>query len=69
VLGTDNLITLWAAATLTRALADLGDIESARALGEDTLQRSRRVLGPQHPITRYLAGASGGRNDEAGPSA
>ena len=27
----------------------------ARAMGGDTLQRSRRVLGPDHPITLYLA--------------
>ena len=32
-------------------LVQLGRAEPARALGEDTLQRSRRVLGPDHSIT------------------
>ena len=31
----------------------------ARALGEDTLQRSRRALGPDHPITLYLSQDTG----------
>ena len=44
-----------AAATLTVALVRLGVVEAARALGRDTLQRCRRVLGPDHPITLYLA--------------
>ena len=45
------------AAALTHALGGLGEAEPARALGQDTLQRSRRVLGPDHPIT--LLEASG----------
>ena len=32
------------------ALAQSGEAEPARALGEDTLQRARRVLGPDHVI-------------------
>jgi Tetratricopeptide repeat len=32
-------------------------MERARALGEDTLQRSRRVLGPDHSITLWVATA------------
>jgi hypothetical protein len=51
------VITLWAAGTLTHALAQLGEAEPARALGEDTLQRSRRVLGPDHQITLLAAAA------------
>jgi hypothetical protein len=27
-------------------------------LGEDTLQRCRRVLGPDHPVTQYLTRAA-----------
>ncbi len=55
MLRPDHPITLWVAATLTLALARLGEPEPARALGEDTLRRCRRLLGPDHPITRYLA--------------
>jgi hypothetical protein len=33
------------------------EAEAARALGEDTLQRCRRVLGPDHPITLWAAAA------------
>jgi hypothetical protein len=39
---------------LTDALIAVGAAKPARALGEDTLQRSRRVLGPDHPITLFL---------------
>jgi tetratricopeptide repeat protein len=48
-----------AATAFTGALVLLGEAEPARTLGEDTLQRSRRVLGPDHPITRYLAQDAG----------
>jgi hypothetical protein len=34
-------------------------VGTARALGEDTLQRSRRVFGPDNPITPYLTQAVG----------
>jgi hypothetical protein len=52
--GPDHLTTLWAAAGLTHALAQQGATEPARILGEDTLQRCRRALGPDHPIALYL---------------
>jgi hypothetical protein len=54
VLGPDHRITLGAASVLTGALLLVGEAEPARALGQDTLQRCRRVLGPDHPITLYL---------------
>jgi hypothetical protein len=53
------LITLMAAAALALALVQLGEVESARVLGEDTLQRGRRVLGSDHPITLYLVQVAG----------
>ena len=49
----------------------MGEAEPARALGEDTLQRCRRVLGPDHPITLWAAGALTGalhRLGEAEPA-
>jgi hypothetical protein len=54
VLGPDHLITLRTATALTEALVLLGEVELARALGEDILQRCRRRFGPEHPITLYL---------------
>jgi hypothetical protein len=60
VLGPDHPTTLTAAAALTGALAQLGEAEPARTLGEDTLQRCRQVLGPEHLIPLYLAQAAGG---------
>jgi len=54
VLGPDHVIALLAAAALTGALALSGEAEATRALGEDTLARCRRVLGPDHPIALYL---------------
>ncbi len=55
MLGPDHPITLGAAAVLTGALAGLGEVGAARALGQDTLPRCRRTLGPDHLITRHLA--------------
>jgi hypothetical protein len=46
-----------AAAALTAALISVGEAVPARALGEDTLQRCGRVLGPDNPITLYLTQA------------
>ena len=46
---------MWAAAALTLAQLELGEAEAARALGQDTLQRCHRVLGPDHPITLLAA--------------
>ena len=52
------MTTLNAAAVLTLALVALGDAEPARALGEDTVERCRRVLGPEHPVTLFLTQAT-----------
>jgi hypothetical protein len=46
---------LSAAAVLTLALVGLDEAEAARALGEDTLQRSRRVLGSDHLLSLWAA--------------
>jgi hypothetical protein len=54
VLGPDHPISLSAAAALSISLAQLGEVEAARGRGQDALQRCRRMLGPDHPITRYL---------------
>ena len=53
--GPNYFLTLGVAGGL--ALAQLGEAESARALGEDTLQRSRRVLRSDHWFT--LGAATG----------
>jgi hypothetical protein len=58
VLGPDHVITLLAAAALIDAMNQLGDAKPARALRQDTLQRCRRVLGPDNPITLYLTQAA-----------
>jgi hypothetical protein len=42
---------------LALALAQLGEAEPARALGEDTLRRGRRVFGPDHATTLWAATA------------
>jgi hypothetical protein len=55
VLGPDYYITLGTAGALTLALARLGEAESGRVLGQDTLERCRRVLGLNHPITLWAA--------------
>ena len=57
VFGPDQLDTLYSAAGLTLALANLGEAEQARQLGQDTRERSTRVFGPDHPITLRLAQA------------
>jgi hypothetical protein len=63
VLGPDHTTTLATAAAFTLVLARLaqaqpghtvgrlGEAEPARTLAQDTLQRCRRVLRPDHPIT------------------
>jgi hypothetical protein len=55
--GPDHLATISAEAILTVALALLGEAEQARTLGQDTLERCRRVFGPDHPVTLRLAQA------------
>jgi hypothetical protein len=57
VFGPDHVTTLWAAAALTAALAQLSQAEPARELGEDTLQRCRRALGPDHLLSLWTAAA------------
>ncbi|WP_239568032.1 tetratricopeptide repeat protein [Geodermatophilus bullaregiensis] len=44
-----------AATSLTVALTRLGEAEAADALAQDTLERCRRALGPDHPITHQVA--------------
>jgi hypothetical protein len=53
-------------AALTLALIGLGEAEPARTLGEDTLGRCRRVLGPDHPICECRCGAPGWRTSRLG---
>ena len=53
----DHATNLTAAASLTVILVQLGEAEPARRLGEDTLRRSRQVLGPDQVITLWAAGA------------
>jgi hypothetical protein len=55
VLDPHHLITLLTRESVTSVRDSRGEAEPGRALGEDTLQRCRRVLGPDHPITLYLA--------------
>jgi hypothetical protein len=43
------------ATSLSHALAQLGEAEPARALGQATLQRCRRKFGSDHPITLWAA--------------
>ncbi|SNX88764.1 tetratricopeptide repeat protein [Streptomyces sp. TLI_55] len=70
-LGPDHDATLWAATDLARAYDHTQDHERARALDEDTLQRSRRLYGDDHPDTLasadHLANRlrSLGRHEEA----
>jgi tetratricopeptide (TPR) repeat protein len=47
--------TLESADSLSYNLRELGQYEQARQLGEDTLTRSRRVLGDDHPHTLHAA--------------
>jgi hypothetical protein len=66
VLGPDHPITLSAATGLTLALVQLGEAEPARALGQDTLRRCNRVLGPDHPLRLYLTQAASGSHPMPG---
>ena len=43
------------ASQLARDLRDLGELQAARDLDEDTLDRSRRVMGEDHPCTLIFA--------------
>ncbi|MFI6401421.1 FxSxx-COOH system tetratricopeptide repeat protein [Streptomyces sp. NPDC050548] len=55
VLGGDAPETLIAAINLAVRLADVGRVEEAVVLGEETLARQRRVLGEYHPDTLITA--------------
>lgn len=50
-LGRDHDISLVIAVNLASDLAELGELRAARALGEDTHRRVKRVLGATHPLT------------------
>lgn len=53
--GEDDFRTLRTAGFLVSVLYQLGDHEGVRKLGEDTLTRRHRSLGPDHPETAFLA--------------
>jgi hypothetical protein len=44
-----------AAGALTAALVELGEAQPAYTLGQDTLDRCRQALAPEHPITLWAA--------------
>ena len=48
-------MTLGRAMVLTLVLPRSAETEQARILGQDTLERYQRVLGPDHPHTLRLA--------------
>jgi hypothetical protein len=45
------MTTVASAASLTSALAGLGEAEQTRHLGQDTLERSRRLFGLDHAVS------------------
>jgi hypothetical protein len=51
LLGEDHPLTLTTARNLAGDLRELGQIQAARELDEDTFARMRRVLGDDHPET------------------
>src|SRR5262249_18775133 len=55
--GIDDQHALRATHALIRVLTFIGPYNQARQIGEDTLTRSRRVLGEDHPDTLYAAHA------------
>jgi len=61
VLGADHPDTLTSANNLAAVLHALGQVQAARDLNRDTLDRRRRVLGADHPDT--LTSASNLAND------
>ncbi|MCX5357206.1 tetratricopeptide repeat protein [Streptomyces sp. NBC_00124] len=54
-MGWDHPDTLSTAYNLAVDLADVGRVEEALALGEETLERRRRVLEEGHPDTQKTA--------------
>ncbi|MGK5532000.1 FxSxx-COOH system tetratricopeptide repeat protein [Streptomyces sp. URMC 129] len=65
-LGPDHEGSLWTAIYLARAHSYTGDLTRARQLGEDTLERRRRVLGEDHPDTLNAANTLANRLAELG---
>ena len=51
MLGEDHPDTLISASNLAIDLRALGEVQAARDLDQDTLDRRRRVLGDDHPDT------------------
>jgi hypothetical protein len=49
--GQDHPSALRSASNLAADLRELGEVQAARDLDQDTLDRRRRVLGPGHPDT------------------
>ena len=49
--GEDHPDTLTSASNLANDLRALGEVQAARDLDQDTLDRKRRVLGEDHPDT------------------
>jgi hypothetical protein len=63
-------VTLGRAMVLTLVLPRSAETEQARILGQDTLERSRRVLGPpDHPITLHAGTALGWLGEAERPAA
>ncbi len=54
-LGRNHDLSLVIALNLASDLAELGEIGAARALGEDTHRRVKKVLGAAHPLTLAAA--------------
>ena len=55
MLGEDHPDTLRSASSLAAIMRDLGEVQAARDLEQDTLNRRRRVLGDDHPDTNRSA--------------
>jgi Tetratricopeptide repeat len=51
LLGEDHRSTLFSTSSLAADLRALGEVQAARDLDQDTLDRRRRVLGEDHPDT------------------
>jgi hypothetical protein len=55
MLGEDHPHVMSAANTKANSLAAAGRVDEARALGEQTFERSRRIRGEHHPHTLVCA--------------
>jgi hypothetical protein len=58
---------LRSAGHLTLTLCQLGELQPALDLGEDTLARMRRVPGADHPDTLAMVGALAALREQSGP--